>query len=179
MIGHIVDALLFFAPAGIANSVPVFANKIPILNRWTTPIDFGKSLFGHRILGDNKTWRGLVAGTLVGGLVAYIEALTVFKVDPGATYVLTLSFVAGILLGFGALFGDAVESFAKRQLGIAPGKSWFPFDQLDYIVGGLAVSFPFVHVALTQYVWVFIVWFCMHLIASYIGYRLHLKDKPI
>jgi hypothetical protein len=36
-------ALWFFLPAGVANAAPVFANKIPVLNRWKTPMDFGKS----------------------------------------------------------------------------------------------------------------------------------------
>jgi len=179
MITHIVDALLFFAPAGIANASPVIANKIPLLNQWDTPLDFGKSWRGKRIFGDNKRWRGIITGTLVGGLVAYIEAVTVFKVGFNAPWQLTLSFATGLLLGFGALLGDAVESFFKRQFGVAPGKNWFPFDQIDYIVGGLAVSFPFVHVTLVGYFWVFVVWFCMHLIFSYIGYLLHLKDSPI
>jgi len=179
MISHIIAALLFFAPAGVANASPIFANKIPLLNRWDTPLDFGKSLHGRRIFGDNKRWRGVITGTLVGGIVAYIEAITVFKVSFNAPWQLTLSFATGLLLGFGALMGDAVESFFKRQFGVPPGKSWFPFDQIDYIVGGLVVSFPFVHVKLVDYLWVFVVWWCMHLIFSYIGYLLHLKDTPI
>lgn len=42
---------------------------------------------------------------------------------------------AGLLLGFGTLVGDAVKSFFKRQIGIAPGDSWIGPDQLDFMVG--------------------------------------------
>lgn len=179
MITYIIDAILFFAPAGVANAAPLFANKIPILNQWKTPIDFGKSWRGKRIFGDNKTWRGLFFGTLAGGLTAYVLALTIYDVDPASTELVALSVGLGMLLGFGALVGDAVESFFKRRANVKPGKSWFPFDQTDYIVGGLIVSFPFVDVSVLDYFWVFVVWFVLHLVFSYVGYLLHLKDQPI
>jgi CDP-diglyceride synthetase len=42
--------------------------------------------------------------------------------------------------------GDAVKSFFKRRLGITPGKSWFPFDQLDFVLGAILfvsiIKFP-------------------------------------
>jgi CDP-2,3-bis-(O-geranylgeranyl)-sn-glycerol synthase len=84
-----------------------------------------------------------------------------------------------VLLSFGALFGDMVKSFFKRQLGVASGKSWFPFDQIDYIVGGLAFSAIVVRLEATQYISVLVVWFALHLISSYIGYLLKLKKDPI
>lgn len=176
---HVIAAILFFAPAGIANAAPIFANKIPLLNRWNTPMDFGKSFRGHRIFGPNKTWRGLITGTLVGGLVAYLEAITVYKINPASTRLVATSVAGGMLLGFGALLGDAAESFFKRQVGVVAGQSWFPFDQSDYILGGLLVSFPFFDVGAGTYVWVFAVWFCLHIVMSYIGYLLGLKDEPI
>ena len=85
----------------------------------------------------------------------------------------------GSLMGLGALLGDAVESFFKRQAGVSPGESWVPFDQLDYIAGGLLLTLPWVHLSIVSYIWMFVVWFGMHLLFSYIGYMLHLKDKPI
>ncbi len=176
---HVLAAILFFLPAGVANAGPIFANKIPILNKWDTPLDFGKSWRSKRIFGDHKTWRGLLFGMLLGGLTAYLLAVTVYKINPNSTRLVAYSIAGGMLLGFGALAGDAVESFFKRQLGVSPGKSWFPFDQIDYIVGGLLVSFPFFNVGVLTYLWVFVVWFCLHLIFSYIGYLLGLKDEPI
>jgi CDP-2,3-bis-(O-geranylgeranyl)-sn-glycerol synthase len=168
---------LFFLPAGLANMAPVFANKIPYLNRWKTPMDFGKKIKGKRISGDNKTWRGLVFGTFIGGVVACFEAFIFFQISSADT--LASYAVVGASMGFGALSGDAIESFFKRQMGIKSGESWFPFDQSDYIVGGLVASLLFVRLPLLDYVYIFLIYFGLHLATSYIGYKLHLKNKPI
>lgn len=167
-------AVLFFLPAGIANMSPVLANRIPRLNQWKTPLDFGFKSNGRRLLGDNKTWRGLVFGTLIGGvsavIISQLNANTIAVLDP---------FWVGCLLGFGALFGDAVESYFKRLGGISSGESWFPFDQTDYIVGGLVLIYPFVKLPFWAIITILIVYFGLHLVVAYIGYRLGLKEKPI
>lgn len=176
-------ALLFFLPAGVANASPVFANKIPCLNRWKTPLDFGKSVNGKRVLGNNKTWRGLVFGTAIGAMAGWLahaidpdllQRFPLFGFVPALDAVLL-----GAWLGLGALVGDAVESFFKRQRGIASGESWFPFDQLDYILGGLVFSLPVTVLRPVEYLLIVAVWFGMHLIASYIGFLLSLKERPI
>jgi hypothetical protein len=85
----------------------------------------------------------------------------------------------GPLLGCGDLLGDAIESFLKRQRGTAPGNPWFPFDQIDYIIGGLLFSLPIVRLAGTQYLAVFAVWFGMHLVTVFVFYHIGIRDKPI
>lgn len=182
MINTILFALWFFLPAGVANATPVFANKIPVLRNWKTPLDLGTTWRGKRLFGTNKTWRGLVFGTIVGALTG----LLIYSLYPASASQLNFTNDAGIkmlalgaLLGAGALIGDAIESMIKRQLNVAPGESWFPFDQLDYIFGGILFgSLMYVlqpHQALT----IFAVYFGLHVIVSYIGYLLGLKDKPI
>ncbi len=167
-------ALLFFLPAGLSNMTPPLVNKIPLLNQWKTPLDFGKSWRGKRLLGNNKTWRGLVCGTLIGGitavLVSQLKANTIVALDP---------FLAGCLLGAGALIGDAAESFFKRQCGFKPGQSWFPFDQIDYILGSLLIITPFVRLPLWVVLTIGVVYFGLHLLIAYIGFLLKLKDSPI
>src|SRR5579864_6764063 len=108
MLQQLFAAFLFFLPAGVANVTPPIINKIPLLNRWKTPLDLGSTLKGHRLLGPNKTWRGLVYGTLVAGLVAMGEYLVFSTTHITSTYIITFSF--GAVMGFGALIGDAVES---------------------------------------------------------------------
>jgi CDP-2,3-bis-(O-geranylgeranyl)-sn-glycerol synthase len=44
-------------------------------------------------------------------------------------------------LCFGALLGDITESFFKRRVGKQRGEDWIPFDQLDFILGVLVLSF--------------------------------------
>ena len=107
---NVIFALLFFLPAGISNMTPVFSSKIPYLKNWNTPLDFGKSYRGQRVFGKNKTWRGLISGVLLGTLAGYVLSQIYF------TDYSTLDFVllaAGMSLG--ALVGDAIESFFKRQ----------------------------------------------------------------
>lgn len=184
MLLDIFLALWIFLPAGIANTTPIVAAKAPLLERWDYPMDFGVTLNGVRLLGSHKTWRGIISGTLAGTLVFALQQ----AITPGDTsFAQALSDMGyydqslwfGLLLGLGALLGDAVKSFFKRFRKIPEGRHWFPFDQLDYIVGGcLLASLAWV-LPLELYGWIVLLWFGMHLLFSYIGYRLHLKDAPI
>jgi CDP-2,3-bis-(O-geranylgeranyl)-sn-glycerol synthase len=167
------DAFWFFLPAGIANMSPVFAAKIPFIRNWKTPIDLGKTQDGHRILGDNKTWRGLAFGTFIGAFVCILQQMVLPE------YSLSHAVVIGAAQGAGALVGDAAESFFKRRHGIRPGNAWFPFDQTDYIIGGLLFVSPFVPLYLELILFIFVLYFGLHLLASYVGYLVGFKDKPI
>ncbi len=162
-------------PAGIANIAPIIANKIPLLNRWKTPIDLGKKVRGKRMLGQNKSWRGLLTGTVSGGLLA----LLVYPIIGSQISSSVEHFIIGATLGFGALLGDAIESFFKRQKGIKSGSSWLLFDQLDYVIGAILFSLLFVRLEVSDYLAVVAFYFVGHLIMTYVGYVLHLKDKPI
>lgn len=172
-----IFALWFFLPAGIANVMPVFASKAPVLKNWNTPVDVGLKLRGKPILGPHKTIRGILFGTVAGTLVFYLQ--TKFENNIGGLDYVTLTIWLGALLSFGALFGDMVKSFFKRQFNVSSGKSWFPFDQLDYIFGGLIFSSLIVALNLRQYIAILLVWFGIHLISSYLGYHLKLKKDPI
>lgn len=185
MIETIFFALWFFLPAGLANAAPVFANKIPLLNQFKTPIDFGLSHKGKRILGDNKTWRGLLFGVSIAVLtlaiqkVVYKDSIWLQDTLPSTIDYVNVSLWLGVLLGFGALLGDAVESFFKRRSNVRSGEAWFPFDQLDYILGGLLLSSVMVSLSPAQNATIVLVWFGLHLLSSYIGFLMGLKDKPI
>lgn len=184
MLNNILLAFWFFLPAGIANATPVFAKRIPFLNKLDYPIDFYKSINGIRIFGDHKTFRGLITGVIMAILTAGIQ-LSIFNNSPELRENLgfdfsSVSFILyGILAGLGALLGDAIKSFFKRRVNIKPGSSWFPFDQIDYIIGGIVFLIPIIRLSFIQYVLTFIVWFGLHLASTYIGYLLKLKDKPI
>lgn len=163
---------------------PVLANKVPLLNRWETALDFGKSYRGKRIFGDNKTWRGLVMGMIAASVIIAVQKYyfshSLWILEHSAfDYRPTHIWLLGPLFGIGALLGDAVESFIKRQINIRSGDSWYPFDQLDYIVGGLVFAAPIVVLTPRLAFYVFVAYFGLHLVTSYLGYLLHLKDKPI
>jgi len=185
MIQDILFAFWFLLPAAAANMIPIFAAAIPALKKYDAPIDGGKTWRGHELLGPHKTWRGIIAGIIIATFVLWLQqflaanyAWTDF-VTNGIDYAALPLFILGPLFAIGALGGDAIESFFKRQRNIKSGGSWVPFDQLDYIIGAVLITLFFVILTPVQYFWIFVVWFFAHLLASYVGYLLGLKKDPI
>jgi len=139
----IIQALWLVLPAYIANG---FA----LLLGGGTPIDFGKKWKdGNRILGDGKTWRGLISGAfvgMIGGFGLSVAAKIINQTDYAflglndfTGFPLMIPIIGSIC--FGALIGDIIKSFFKRRVGIKRGGDWIPFDQIDFILGVLLFSF--------------------------------------
>ncbi|MEA3166822.1 MAG: CDP-2,3-bis-(O-geranylgeranyl)-sn-glycerol synthase [Thermoplasmata archaeon] len=96
----------------------------------------------------------------------------------------------GAVLGFAALVGDAVKSYFKRRRGKEGGAPWVPFDQLDFVVFGLAAAFLASPLLVDGWViaallddWLVIATIVvltpvLHLLVNVIGYWLKLKDVP-
>lgn len=163
---------------------PILARHLPILKKRDSPLDLLITYRGKRLFGPSKTWRGLLCGVVVATLVFGLQQKFADNLGNFSNYLMyvhygSLPIVLGTLLGFGALLGDAVESFFKRQLNLAPGKSWFPFDQLDYIIGGCLASLLVIKLPLIIYGWIIFIWVLVHLISSYVGYLLRFKKAPI
>lgn len=171
---HYLFAIIFFLPAGASNVAPILAKRIPLLRHWKTPLDGGAKYRGKRILGPNKSWRGLITGILAGGLVGLVLYPLITDVSSSVEH-----FIIGATIGFGALLGDAIESFFKRQRGVKSGDSWLLFDQLDYVIGALLFGSLFIRLSLADYAAVVFFYFFGHLIMTYVGFLLGLKDKPI
>lgn len=132
----LLKCLWLILPAGIANTAPVL-----IRSAW--PIDFNRKFLGNPLLGSHKTWRGLIIGTVAGTLVFLLQQwLYQFSAFERMSLVdySGVSFFYGFLMASGALLGDIIKSFFKRRLGIRPGKNWFPFDNIDWIIGALSLS---------------------------------------
>jgi CDP-2,3-bis-(O-geranylgeranyl)-sn-glycerol synthase len=141
MFSIIIQAFWLFLPAAFANMIPTLSKKIPFLN---FPLDFNKKFKGKPILGKNKTFRGLFFAIIVSILAVYIQSF-IYPTTPLIDYTQANLPLLGFLLSFGAIFGDALESFFKRQANIKPGKPWIGFDQIDWIIGSavfLNLSFP-------------------------------------
>jgi CDP-2,3-bis-(O-geranylgeranyl)-sn-glycerol synthase len=178
-------AIWFFCPAGVANVTPILIAAVPALKKYNAPIDGGLRFRGKELLGSHKTWRGLVSGVLAAIFIFWLQQLMVTHIGwladwtAGVDYAGLPTIIVGALFGLGALGGDAIESFFKRQKGVAPGRGWFPFDQTDYIIGGALATAPLVRLELSEYILLIIFWLAVHLVASYIGYLLKLKDQPI
>ena len=165
--------------------VPILVAPLPYLRDLDAPIDGGLTYRGKRLLGTHKTWRGLIAGVLCSTFVLWLQQLGVDHsallrhLTEQVDYAHLPTLVLGPLFGLGALGGDAIESFFKRQRGVAPGHGWFPFDQTDYIIGGALITMPFVQLTILQYLLLICIWLVIHVISTYVGFVLGLKERPI
>jgi len=184
MLQDILFVFWFFGPAGLANMAAFFSGKIPFLKPFTYPVDLFLKFRRRRVLGSHKTVRGFVVGIFFAIVCVYLERFLyqqfsfVRNVIP-LDYSTINPFILGFLSGFGALAGDAIKSFFKRQAGIQPGKSWVPFDQIDYILGGMIFTALYIKLTIIQYLWLFFLWFLIHPLTSFAGYLLRLKKEPL
>ena len=180
----IITLIWLFLPAGVANMAPIFASKLPWLSGLNFPMDFYIQYKGKRLLGDHKTIRGLISGILLGIATVWIQKELFVQLE----FVRTVSLVnysnvnllfLGTLLGAGALIGDAVKSFFKRRFTIPSGKSWLPFDQIDYIIGACISIYPVIHFTWFTYIQIISTFFILHIIATHMGFWLRLKKEPV
>jgi CDP-2,3-bis-(O-geranylgeranyl)-sn-glycerol synthase len=168
MFSIIIEPFFFFLPAAVANMAPVFAARYNWFSPLNKPLDNKLTFRGSRLLGDNKTLRGLIIGIIAGSLTAVLQA---------NYQSLLMTALAGALLGFGALLGDAIASFFKRQLHYSPGQSWIPFDQVDFILGAIAVSFWFTPLSIFQLVIALVLFGFSSYITSALGTAIKIKKS--
>ena len=179
----ILNSLYFILPA-------YFANMCPIIFKW---IPFGGKPVNEGLFGSHKTWRGFYVG-YIGALI--ILALQFYLQKKGLTipinpdnfafysknnagtlldYEQINIFFYAFLFGIGAITGDTLKSFFKRRLKIAPGQPWFPFDQLDFIVGALVFLSPFYITPWKNTLVILIITPLLHFLANATAYLLRLK----
>jgi CDP-2,3-bis-(O-geranylgeranyl)-sn-glycerol synthase len=180
----VLTILWFFLPAGLANMVPVFAAKLPWLKKFDYPMDFNLTFRGKRILGSHKTIRGLLSGIVIGAITVLVQNklflnYEILREFISIDYLQVNWLILGSLLGAGAIIGDSIKSFFKRQWGIASGEAWFFFDQIDYIMGGIIFSAFYLTLAPIQYLLIIFIFFVLHMAVTVIGYLLGLKEQPI
>src|SRR3989338_5895460 len=149
MLNLILQCFYFILPAYFANMAPVIVKKIDFLK---IPIDFNKTMNNKPIFGKKKTFRGLVFGVLFAIVIAYLQFLLYKKnIFVGISIVDYSNWLLiGFLMGFGAIFGDLIESFVKRRLEYEPGKPFVPFDQTDFVIGALIFVYPIANLGLNK-----------------------------
>lgn len=136
MLENFIIIIWFFLPAGVANMAAAISRYLPILNY---PVDFNKTINGRLILGAHKTYRGLVFGMIAAVACVYMQryfysSLSAYSI---VDYTQANIWQFGLLIGAGAMIGDLARSFIKRRRGIPPGQPWFPYDQIDWILGAI------------------------------------------
>ena len=135
------------ALAGVWLMLPALVpNSAAVLWGGGTPIDFGKSWKGKRILGDGKTWRGFFGGALTGvfiGLVLIGIAELLGAQESWSFGAWPWSLCTLLSLGFGSMIGDSAGSFLKRRLDIGRGAKAPILDQYNFVIGAIALVLMF------------------------------------
>ena len=118
-----MELVWLMLPAYCANMAPPF---VKYWQGWNRSIS-------RTYLGDHKTIVGFALGIVAGIVTAFLQSLFEFTSlwKPGDWL------AVGLMIGAGAMCGDAIKSFFKRRIGIVPGERWIPADQLDFVVGAL------------------------------------------
>ena len=176
--------LWLFLPAMIPNSAAVVFGG-------GTPVDFGRTWGGKRILGDGKTWRGFFGGGFSGVALGLILIGIAYIFDPENLWGFGQFWSClGILfcLSFGSLLGDMLGSLIKRRMGLARGQKAPILDQFDFVIGAFLVTTLFYpHWVYDNYVegwhivalvFVLIMTLILHRVVNIIGYRAGLKEEP-
>lgn len=175
----LLQALYIMIPAYVANMAPVWVKSIPLLD---IPMDFGQTFRHKRIFGAHKTWRGFSFGVLMSLAAIYLQSV-LYSVDFFRSISLINYRSDQVLpllgMGAGALLGDAVKSFFKRQVGVAEGRSWIPFDQIDFVVGALVVTAGLLPLTILHIVIILLISPILHVLANIFGYYVGINKKPL
>ena len=205
----VVTVLWLYLPGYLVNTWAMLWGKwLPKTGYGPWPIDGGKRHSdGNRILGDGKTWNGLIGGSLTSGLLAILQVhLTCEKGFNSAPFMDLLygvstdswyyiggwagtAFIVGTLLGFTSLLGDITGSYIKRRRGMkregdqsskAPLLDTLPFAIFTF-AGGLLLLPSSVHSDTTlipAMIGMLVLTPLIHRLFNLIGYKLGWKDVP-
>jgi len=182
--GNLLLIVWLFLPTGFANPAPVIAKKIPLLSALGVPLDGRLTFRGKRILGQNKTLRGLIAGVIMGAFCGFLQFILASQfsffaeITSLVDYQSLFAVFYGACIGAGTIAGDAIKSFFKRQIDIAPGKNWVPFDQIDFAIGVIIVSFSFYSLDFSQYVLTIALALVLHPTYNIISWLAGLQENP-
>jgi len=185
------DCTLFLIAAFIISGiVHTIWMRSRISLSFVIPLDGGLKLRQRRILGDNKTLRGLMVlipgtgcsffllGTVVRSQAGVLDG--VWPLSPAAFGLL------GLLAGLGFMLGELPNSFIKRQMGILPGEAakgpirkvvFLIMDRVDSLLGMLLAISLVVPTPWQIWLYVFVLGPFIHLFFSFVLFLLKVKGR--
>ena len=161
------------------------ADLLPTLKR---PIDGNLTFRGRRLFGDHKTWRG-AACALAGGLLGVAVQKYGFGARAGGLALLDYEGLSVVWLGgafaAGAVLGELLNSFIKRQLGIPPGCSatgwkaplFYVLDQVDVVPATWLLLLLWIRPTPLQIASSFVLVFIVHQLVSVIGFKIGARTR--
>lgn len=147
----------------VANGIPIVArNLFRGLADW--PIDGGYvAADGYRLLGDTKTWRGLLLSVVGTAMIAPL---------------LGYSATTGALFSLSSLCGDLLSSFIKRRTGRAPSSRATGLDQLPEAIFPLLVLHDELQVDVGDTLIIVPGFMIIEIVLSRVLYRLRIRNRP-
>ena len=196
--------LWIYLPGFLVNTFAMMWGKwFPKTGYGPWPIDGGRThKDGNRILGDGKTWNGLIGGSFTSGILCMLMGLLVGvlnsapffnPIDESGWYFFAGgaigAFILGTLLGFTSLLGDLSGSYIKRRRGMkregdtsskAPLLDTLPF-AISVFVFGLILFPGTLHSdiqIIPAMIGIIVITPILHRSFNLIGYKLGWKDVP-
>jgi CDP-2,3-bis-(O-geranylgeranyl)-sn-glycerol synthase len=160
---RVAQLLYFMAPAYTANMAPPF---VRYWRGWNPPIS-------QRWLGSHKTAGGFAIGVLAAMATTLIQSRIAWE---GALVAPEPWLTLGLRFGVGAMAGDTAKSFVKRRAGIAPGRPWLPWDQLDFVLGALALVWGAAALSWVDLATILVSSVIGHVLVNHLAYRLGIRD---
>ena len=166
----LLQSFWFIAPAYAANGFP------PLM-RGKIPIDKSKKFRGERLLGDGKTWEGLLGGIIFGVFVGSLQIYwqTYIPSEIGLT---TMTFPIIFMLTVGTMAGDIGGSFVKRRMRMKRGERALFLDQLGFLLMAFLFTWPFYMPRLDMMVILVLLTPIIHWLANVLGYWIKVKRNP-
>jgi len=143
-------------PVVLAGLGHVLVLKLKIVTGLAVPLDGGRRWRGQPLFGENKTWRDVVLMTALTAVFTRVQhgycrqrrgAVVSVVNDYSAS-----PWLCGAIMGLCYCLAELPNSFAKRRLGIPPGKSTrcgalaqYVVDQTDSVLGCLIGMRSFYH----------------------------------
>ncbi len=148
---------------GVANSAPIAIKRL-LGPRWGWPLDGGlRFIDGRPLLGSSKTVRGVAVAVAACMLCAPVLGFPI---------------TAGALIGAAAMAGDALSSFVKRRLAIAPSGKAFGIDQIPESLLPLLALQSMLNLSLLQIAAITAAFVLLEVPVARLSYRLGLRERP-
>ncbi len=148
---------------GVANSAPIVAKRL-LGDRWAAPLDLGLNFVdGQPLLGPGKTIRGVVAAVVA---------------TAPAAWALGISPQVGALIGVVSMAGDALASFVKRRLRVAPSGRATGLDQVPESLLPLLAVQGQLDLSMPQILAISAAFFVLEIPLARWAFRLGLRERP-
>ena len=156
-----VGAIIFMLL--IVNGAPILAAR-SMGSRFARPIDAGRlGSDGRRLLGQAKTWRGVVASLFMAAVIGVM---------------IGWALLVSIGFSISAMIGDCLASWLKRRKGLQPSEQAVGLDHIPEAFFPVLFLLMLGLVSVTALLMIPIVFFLLAISLSRVLYILHLRKRP-